>query len=92
MTLFPELTRAAVATLTECNVRPADDLEHFDLAAWESIEGGVLVAFGANNSPSLGGSHGADGHMDAILLHATFEVDGLAFVTDGVPAAMLETA
>lgn len=73
-------------------LHPDYDLDHFDLAAWESIEGGVLVAFGANNSPALGGSHGADGHMDAILLHATFEVDGLAFVTDGVPAAMLETA
>jgi len=62
---------------------PRADLNNFDLAAWESYEGGVLVAFGANNTPTLQGSHPSKGHMDGILLDSTFELDGLTIVRDG---------
>ncbi len=70
-------------------LHPQYDLNNFDLAAWESIEGGVLVAFGANDSTALGGSHSAKGHVDAILLHATFEVDRIPLIVEGRPAPSL---
>lgn len=62
---------------------PRADPNKFDLAAWESYEGGVLVAFGANNTPTLQGSHGSKGHMDGILFNATLELDGQVILRDG---------
>ena len=57
-------------------------LEPFDLAAWESY-GGVMVAFGANATSTLQGSHSAKGHMDGILLNANFTLDGRPIVRSG---------
>ena len=62
---------------------PRADLESFDLAAWESYYGGVLVAFGANAAPQLGGSHHAKGHMDGILVEANFTLDGVPIIENG---------
>lgn len=62
---------------------PRADLESFDLAAWESYYGGVMVAFGANATPVLQGSHMAKGHMDGILLNANFALDGAAIIRNG---------
>jgi 2,5-dihydroxypyridine 5,6-dioxygenase len=62
---------------------PRCDVNNFDLAAWESYEGGVLVAFGANNTPTLQGSHGSKGHMDGILFNATLQIDDVVILRDG---------
>ncbi len=62
---------------------PRADLESFDLAAWESFYGGVVVAFGANNTPTLQGSHPAKGHMDGILLEANLALDGTPIIENG---------
>lgn len=61
----------------------ARDLSRFDLSEWESYYGGVMVAFGANDSPSLGGETRAKGHSDSVLLGASFYVDGEAIIVDG---------
>jgi hypothetical protein len=62
---------------------PRFDPDHYDLAAWESVEGGVLVAFGANNTPTLKGSHPSKGHMDGILFGANLELDGMPILIGG---------
>lgn len=62
---------------------PRADLESFDLAAWESFYGGVMVAFGANATPNLQGSHPAKGHMDGILLGADLALDGRPIIRKG---------
>lgn len=62
---------------------PRADLETFDLAGWESYYGGVVVAFGANATPTLQGSHAAKGHMDGILLQANLSLDGTPVLVDG---------
>ena len=61
----------------------AHDLSRFDLSEWESYYGGVMVAFGANDTPSLGGSTRAKGHSDSILLNASFYIDGEQVLVDG---------
>jgi 2,5-dihydroxypyridine 5,6-dioxygenase len=61
----------------------ARDLSRFDLSVWESYYGGVLVAFGANDSKSLGGTTRAKGHSDSMLLQASFYVDGTPLIVDG---------
>jgi hypothetical protein len=62
---------------------PRFDPNHYDLAAWESVEGGVLVAFGANNTPTLKGSHASKGHMDGIIFGSTLEIDGVRILDSG---------
>jgi len=61
----------------------ARDLSRFDLSEWESYYGGVMVAFGANDSPSLGGTTRAKGHSDSVLLNASFYIDGEKVLSDG---------
>ena len=62
---------------------PRADLESFDLAAWGSYYGGVVVAFGANTAPQLGGDISATGHMDGILLEANLTLDGVPIIANG---------
>jgi len=54
-----------------------------DRSAWESILGGVNIAFGANNIPQLGGRTSSKSHLDAVLLNVSVEVDGRLFVEKG---------
>lgn len=61
----------------------ARDLSRYDLSVWESYYGGVLVAFGANDSAALGGATRAKGHSDSMLLRANFSVDGTPLIVDG---------
>lgn len=61
----------------------ARDLTRYDLSAWESYYGGVLIAFGANDTPLLGGSNRASGHSDSILVNASFYADGEPILLDG---------
>ena len=48
---------------------------------WESLCGGVNIAFGANKS--LGGNNLAKGHMDIIIRHADFYADDEILVKGG---------
>ncbi len=61
----------------------ATDLSRFDLSEWESYYGGVMIAFGANDSPALGGANRASGHSDSVLLNASFYIDGKPVLVDG---------
>jgi leucyl aminopeptidase (aminopeptidase T) len=61
----------------------ARDISRFDLSEWESYYAGVLVAFGANDSASLGGATRAKGHSDSVLLRASFFMDGQPIIIDG---------
>ena len=54
-----------------------------DPAAWESIFGGVNIAFGGNNIPQLGGQTQCKSHLDAILLGVSVEVDGELIIDHG---------
>lgn len=54
-----------------------------DRSAWESILGGVNVAFGANNIPQLGGKTACKSHLDAILFEASVEVNGKLVIEAG---------
>jgi hypothetical protein len=53
-----------------------------DMGAWESLNGGVVVAFGANLGRS-GGLNVARSHCDLVLLGATFTLDGRDLVRAG---------
>lgn len=59
-----------------------------DYGSWESMYGGVIVAFGANYGRS-GGQNAAPSHCDLVLLGASFYLDdqqiigGGEFVVDG---------
>ena len=59
------------------------DTSRYDLSEWESLYGGVLIAFGANDSAALGGATRAKGHSDSMLLQATFYIDGTPVLIDG---------
>jgi hypothetical protein len=61
----------------------ARNLSRYDLSEWESYYGSVMIAFGANDSPSLGGVTRAKGHSDSVLLNATFYIDGRAVLVNG---------
>jgi 2,5-dihydroxypyridine 5,6-dioxygenase len=54
-----------------------------DSGAWESYLGGVILAFGANISPLLGGRNPARSHMDAVLLRSDLYVDGKKVIDAG---------
>ena len=54
-----------------------------DKSAWESIYGGVNIAFGANNIPLLGGKTACKSHLDAILLSVNVEINGRLVIEKG---------
>jgi 2,5-dihydroxypyridine 5,6-dioxygenase len=58
-------------------------VEPGDIGAWESYLGGVILAFGANISPLLGGQNPARSHMDAVLHGADLYVDGRKVIAAG---------
>jgi 2,5-dihydroxypyridine 5,6-dioxygenase len=49
----------------------------------EAFRGGVNIAFGSSMFPQGGGDVVAKSHLDAILLDATFSVDGDVFIAEG---------
>lgn len=58
----------------------ADD----ELTAWESLFGGVMLAFGSNSGSGLGGAVESLAHMDGILLGASLWLDDRPILLDGM--------
>jgi 2,5-dihydroxypyridine 5,6-dioxygenase len=54
-----------------------------EAVGWESILGGVNIAFGGNNIPQLGGQTECSSHLDAILLNVNVELDGELIIDHG---------
>jgi len=50
---------------------------------WESLEGGINIAFGSNFARFLNGKNVAKSHIDIILMNASFYVDDLLMVDKG---------
>jgi 2,5-dihydroxypyridine 5,6-dioxygenase len=61
---------------------PPKPVETGDHGSWESMNGGVIVAFGANYGRS-GGQNRAPSHCDLVLLGANFFVDDVQVLRDG---------
>jgi 2,5-dihydroxypyridine 5,6-dioxygenase len=71
---------------------PNATIEDGELTTWESLFATVMVAFGANNSPNLGGVVESLAHMDGVLLDASLWLDDLPVLLDGefAPGSGLE--
>ncbi len=61
----------------------AYNISRYDLSEWESYYGCSMVAFGANDLQTLGGTTRAKGHSDSVLLNSTFFIDGLPVLING---------
>jgi hypothetical protein len=71
---------------------PRAGLEPPDPAAWEGIQGGVIVAFGANTARAYAGENSCKSHFDAVLLNANFHADDVELVDKGKLTAIFEEA
>ena len=73
---------------------PHATIDDDELTSWESLFAGVMVAFGANDSPNLGGAVHSLAHMDGLLLGASLWLDDRPIVLDGAfaPGSGLEDA
>jgi 2,5-dihydroxypyridine 5,6-dioxygenase len=63
---------------------PRANLSVPELTAWESYDGGVMVAFGSNTGGKLRGEVRSQAHMDGILLGASLWLDDLQIIQGGV--------
>lgn len=68
------------------------ELDPPDPGAWESLMGGVNIAFGGNNIPQLGGQTACKSHMDCVLLDVDVEINGKKVIEGGrfIPELGLE--
>jgi 2,5-dihydroxypyridine 5,6-dioxygenase len=64
-------------------VDPRAELTDHDAAAFESLMGGVIVAFGSNIVPKYGGVNKAAGHADSVLRAASLAIDGRTVIERG---------
>ncbi len=62
---------------------PRATVDSSDPAALESIDGSIVLGFGSNVSPTLGGDRHAKGHMDCVLMNATMTLDDRKILIDG---------
>ena len=62
---------------------PRAKVDSSDPAALESIDGSIVLGFGSNVSPFLGGDRHAEGHMDCVLMNGTMTLDGRKILIDG---------
>ena len=61
---------------------PPKPAEARDPGSWESMYGGVVIAFGANLGRS-GGQNAAPSHCDLVLVGANFFVDNRQILRNG---------
>jgi 2,5-dihydroxypyridine 5,6-dioxygenase len=54
-----------------------------DPMGWEGYLGGIILAFGANISPQLGGKNPARGHMDNVVHQHDLFIDGVKVIEAG---------
>lgn len=64
-------------------VDPRADIYSYDIGAWESLDGGIVVAFGSNYWVESGGQNKSLSHMDAVLFNANLHVDGKLIIERG---------
>ena len=64
-------------------VDPRADIYSYDIGAWESLDGGIIVAFGSNYWVESGGQNKSLSHMDAVLFNANLQVDGKVIIDRG---------
>lgn len=62
---------------------PTAELTSDEMTAWESLYGAVLVAFGSNTAPHLGGVVESAAHMDGTILTPSLWLDGHQIIKDG---------
>jgi len=68
---------------TGFGTHPNADLFSGQAMDWESLYGGINIAFGRNTVRFLGGKNVAKGHMDIILRNADFYADDEILVREG---------
>lgn len=64
-------------------VDPRADIYSYDIGAWESLDGGIVVAFGSNYWVESGGQNKCNSHMDAVLFNSNLYVDGKLVIESG---------
>lgn len=62
---------------------PRAETEGVELLECESFAGGLVIAFGQNDSIFLGGSNAARSHIDIVLLRSDFATDSHVLVREG---------
>jgi 2,5-dihydroxypyridine 5,6-dioxygenase len=84
--------RAYVFSHIGWGLDPKATIEDGELTSWESLFATVMVAFGSNSSPNLGGAVESRAHMDGILLGASLWLDDRPILRDGAfaPGSGLE--
>lgn len=62
---------------------PRAEVASMEITEWESLAGGVNVAFGSNMFRLLKGQNPAKSHMDIVLMNATMYLDDELVIEDG---------
>ncbi|MGE5601740.1 MAG: hypothetical protein ACM30E_01740 [Nitrososphaerales archaeon] len=62
---------------------PRADVGSNNLMEWETIAGGMMIAFGANTLRFLGGNNRSLAHIDLVLRQTDFALDGVAILREG---------
>lgn len=62
---------------------PRSDVSSNNLMEWETMAGGIMIAFGANILRFLGGANRSAAHIDIVMRQADFALDGVQVVRGG---------
>jgi 2,5-dihydroxypyridine 5,6-dioxygenase len=62
---------------------PRSEVGSNNLMEWETIAGGIMIAFGANTLRFLGGSNRSAAHLDIVMRQADFALDCAQVVRGG---------
>jgi 2,5-dihydroxypyridine 5,6-dioxygenase len=62
---------------------PRADVNSYQLMEWETMAGGVLMAFGSNILRFLGGKNPSRAHLDITLRGVDFSLDGELIIEEG---------
>ena len=62
---------------------PRADVNSYQLMEWETLAGGVMIAFGANILRFLGGKNQSRAHIDIVMRKADFLLDDELIVENG---------
>ncbi len=62
---------------------PRAEVNSYQIMEWETLAGGVMIAFGANILRFLGGRNQSRAHIDVVMRKADFLLDGELIVEQG---------
>jgi 2,5-dihydroxypyridine 5,6-dioxygenase len=62
---------------------PRADVNSYQLMEWETMAGGILMAFGSNILRFLGGKNPSRAHLDITLRGVDFSLDGELIIREG---------